>query len=512
MAVSSQLYHLIQSLDKPEKRYFKLYCSKYKGEDSQYRKVFDAIDKQTSYDEEALKVKFKAEKFVKQFHVMKNYLYNLILDSLWAFYAGKTINQQISELIDKSEILNEKGLFQQSLKMLQKAAKLAERHEVFEYCLLIYKRLKLLYIRKIDVDNFEKRLNEYIEKEQWALQQLNNLMHFEWLSNKTFRLYHRRHVARNLHDEEAYRELLADSLLQSSEAATSDLAKLHYFNIRALCYETLGDLQKSSKSREGMVLFFENSPNLMKRTFVNYLVSLNNLLHTYNELRDYPNFFKVLDKISEVGDKVNRKLTQVEELLIFRSTTSMVFNALVKNGRFEEALQKIPAIEEGFEKFGNKLNEAFRYPFYYFFAYTNFALGDYRECLQYLENIIHNNDMTFNRELFRFGRILYLIAHYELENWELLPSIIRSTQRYLSQLQKPYDSEKTLLSFFKKTPYADKRAAFIQLEDELEKLKENPRFLSELEHFDYLTWVRSKIEEEDFVVVYLQGLKFNLSS
>ncbi|MGB0932166.1 MAG: hypothetical protein ACPGVB_15390, partial [Chitinophagales bacterium] len=180
MAVSTQLFDLIKSLNKPEKRYFKLHSSKYKGEENQYRRVFDAIDSQDDYDEDALKEKFKKEKFVKQFHVMKNYLYNLVLDSLWAFHAGKNTNQQIGELIDKSEVLNEKGLFHQSLKLLQKAAKYAEKKESFEHCLLIYKRLKLLYIRKIDVDNFEKRLDEYIQKEQWALRQLNNLMHYEW--------------------------------------------------------------------------------------------------------------------------------------------------------------------------------------------------------------------------------------------------------------------------------------------------------------------------------------------
>ncbi len=507
MAVSTQLFDLIKSLDKSEKRYFKLHSSKYKGDDNQYQKVFDAIDSQEDYDEEALKKKFKKEKFVKQFHVIKNYLYNLILDSLWTFHSGKNTNQQISELIDKSEVLTEKGLFHQSLKLLQKAAKYAEKKETFEHCLLVYKRLKLLYIRKIDVDNFEKRLNEYIQKEQWALRQLNNLMYYEWLSNKAFQLYHRTHVARNLNDEEAYRLLLADPLLQNSEDATSSLAKMHFFNIKALCHETIGDLKSSCESREYMVQLFESNEELQERSFVNYLVSLNNLLHNYNELRDYDHFFEVLEKIRKVAKNTKREMSQVEELLVFRSTAAMVFNALVKNGRFEEASGMIEEIEAGFEKFGNKLNEAFRYPFYYFFGYTHFALGNYQECLVYLEHFIHNNDLTFNRELFRFGRILYLLTHYELDNWELLPSIIRSTQRYLSQFQQPYTSEKILLNFLKKTPYADEKAAFLDLGEEMEKLLENPRFQKELEHFDYLTWIKAKIEEEDFVDVYLERLR-----
>lgn len=502
MAVSTQLFDLIQTLNKSEKRYFKLHCSKYKGEDNHYRKVFDAIDKQETYDENTLKQKFHKEKFVKQFHVMKNYLYNLILDSLWAYHVGKNKKQQIGEWIVKSDILSEKGLFQQALKFLQKAAKTAEEYENFESCLLIYKRLKLLYIRKIDAEHFEKRLNEYIEKERWAVRQISNLMEYEWLSNETFKLYHRTHLARNAHDEAAYQRLLVNPLLQKSETAYSNLAKLHFFNIKSLCLETVGDLEGSCESRRQMVEFFEANPDLIQHSFVNYLVSLNNLLHNYNELRDYPHFFQILDKIKVVDQKIKRPLSQVEELLIFRSTTAMVFNALVKNGRFDEALQMIGGIEANLEKFGNKLNEAFRYPFYYFFAYTHFAIGNYHQCLQYLEHIIHNNNLTFNRELFRFGRILHLIAHYELDNWEILPSIIRSTQRYLSQLQQPYDSEKIILNFLKKTPYADRRGAFLQLAQKLEELKENPRFQTEFRHFDYFAWVRGHIERKKFVEVY----------
>ncbi|MGB0931712.1 MAG: hypothetical protein ACPGVB_13095, partial [Chitinophagales bacterium] len=307
--------------------------------------------------------------------------------------------------------------------------------------------------------------------------------------------------------EEAYRLLLADSLLQNSEDATSNLSKMHFFNINALCHETIGDLESSCESREYLVELFESNQDLINRSFVNYLVSLNNLLHNYNELRDYNRFFEVLEKIKNAAKNTKRQLTQVEELLVFRSTTAMVFNALVKNGRFEEALEMIPDIEVGFEKFGNKLNEAFRYPFYYFFGYVHFAVKNYEECLVYLEHFIHNNDLTFNRELFRFGRILHLIAHYELDNWELLPSIIRSTQRYLSQFQQLYVSEKVLLNFLKKTPYANEREAFLELEEELEKMLENPRFQKELEHFDYLTWVRSRIEESDFVKVYLERVE-----
>ncbi len=51
--VSNQLFQLIKSLNKSEKRYFNLYASRHTiGEKNNYVILFEAIDKQIEYDEE----------------------------------------------------------------------------------------------------------------------------------------------------------------------------------------------------------------------------------------------------------------------------------------------------------------------------------------------------------------------------------------------------------------------------------------------------------------------------
>ena len=58
MKPSSELFNLIKSLTKSEKRFFKLSSSLQSGEKN-YLKIFDAIDEQDEYDEYALKDMFK---------------------------------------------------------------------------------------------------------------------------------------------------------------------------------------------------------------------------------------------------------------------------------------------------------------------------------------------------------------------------------------------------------------------------------------------------------------------
>ena len=64
MKPSTELFKLITSLTKSEKRFFKLTSYLQSGEKN-YLKIFDYIEIQESYDEYALKEEFKGQNFIK---------------------------------------------------------------------------------------------------------------------------------------------------------------------------------------------------------------------------------------------------------------------------------------------------------------------------------------------------------------------------------------------------------------------------------------------------------------
>jgi hypothetical protein len=88
MKPSTELHDLIKSLTKSEKRFFKLHSALQSG-DKNYLRIFDAIDKQKVYDEEALKKQFAKETFIKHLPSEKNHLYKLILKALRAYPRGE---------------------------------------------------------------------------------------------------------------------------------------------------------------------------------------------------------------------------------------------------------------------------------------------------------------------------------------------------------------------------------------------------------------------------------------
>ena len=104
MKPSTELFHLIKSLSKSEKRYFKLSSALQSG-DKNYLKLFEAIELQEEYNEDSIKEQFKAETFIKHLPSEKNHLYNLILKSLRGFYADNSAASILQEHLRNIELL-----------------------------------------------------------------------------------------------------------------------------------------------------------------------------------------------------------------------------------------------------------------------------------------------------------------------------------------------------------------------------------------------------------------------
>lgn len=113
-----RLFELIKSLTPEEKRYFKL-SAKY-GQEKNYLKVFNIIDKQTVYDEKEIRKKYAAESWVKNFSATKNYLYELILKNLETGNSKTSFKRVILSGLAQIEILFQKALYEQASTLLEK--------------------------------------------------------------------------------------------------------------------------------------------------------------------------------------------------------------------------------------------------------------------------------------------------------------------------------------------------------------------------------------------------------
>src|SRR6476469_4787303 len=99
------LFQLIKSLQKAEKRNFKLYIKRNSAnEDLKIIQLFDALDKMSQYDETVLLKKIPSIK-KQQLSNLKAHLYKQVLASLRILNTEENIDIQLHEQLDYARIL-----------------------------------------------------------------------------------------------------------------------------------------------------------------------------------------------------------------------------------------------------------------------------------------------------------------------------------------------------------------------------------------------------------------------
>ncbi len=166
MKPTTELFDLIKSLNRSERRYFKLNASVQKG-NKNYLKLFEAVDSQTAYGEQFLKKKYKNEKFITNLTVTKNYLYKLNVRSLNSYYNEKSVDTKLNNLLNKCRLLYNKALFRQYFKSVQSGKEMAVKFEMFSYQLEfleleikkdfhMYQRIKIFFRKLFLIKSISK--------------------------------------------------------------------------------------------------------------------------------------------------------------------------------------------------------------------------------------------------------------------------------------------------------------------------------------------------------------------
>jgi hypothetical protein len=500
---SDDLFQLIKTLSKQEKRYFKLYASRHViGEQNNYLLLFDEIDKQAEYDEVKIKKKFAKQAFARQLHVIKNYLNTLIMRSLRNFHANDS-DDKFHDLLRDAQILYDKGLHHQSRKVLNTAKKFATDNEQFLQLLEIQKWEHNIIHQNNDVGKLEKYVNEEVGREFEVLEKYKNLLSFKLLNDKFFIHYWKVGIARNQLEKEKLGKLLEPDLYKDEENAKSFEAKFYYYNALFTYNFCTGNLQECYDTMNHLVLLIESIDPKIKRYAAKYISTLNNLYVVQKEIGANREALETLRKLREVPVK-----SETLKAEVFMRSYILELDLYISTGEFRKATSNLPQIEEDFRRFQDMIEKQSRLAFFYNFSYIYFGAGDFEKALAWNNLLLNDSDLSMREDIHCFARILNLLIHYELGNDQLLEYIVTSTYRFLYKRKRLFKVETVMLNFIKKYPnwVAQKEilAGFKELLKDLQKLSQDDYEKRAFDYFDFISWLESKIGKQDFAEIKME--------
>jgi len=495
---SKNLYELIKSMNKNEKRYFKVTTSF--SDDANDKKVlllFDEINKQDEFDEERILKKNPTLK-PEQLSNLKAYLHERILQSLRQFHLPKIMDIQIREQIDYAQLLFERRLYDQGKNCLKKAKKMAQLYNNLELQLEIIK-LEKGVLTQTSEDGL-KRVDDIITEVRNINSQINNLNLFSNLYIKLNSFYTRIGYIRDEDDYNKAKEYFYSSLPEFHEEKLSLIEKIYLYRLYVGYYFFVQDFENGYLYSKKLEALFETSTTLIETNTEDYIKALNNLLISQYKLFRYHEFEETNKKLQNVGTMESLQINESMRLRLLKYYYTNKINHFFMTGDFEEGIDFI--MEKNGENINNLMEKLDRHSymvFSYKVACLYFGAGNFHQSIRWLNKIINVPGADFREDLHCFARILNLVCHYELGNFDVIKYYIISTYRFLWKKDDLHFFQKYILSFLKtlNTNLSNK-----DIIDRFQKLKLQlvPLVDSSFEkrafiYFDIISWLESKIEK-----------------
>ncbi len=491
---NDELFQLIKSLEKSEKRNFKLFIKRMSGcDDLKIVQLFDALDKMEEYDEEFLLKKNKSIK-KQQLSNMKAHLGRQILASLRLLKDDSSLEMTLNEQMAWARILYSKGLYLQSLKVLDKVKQLASSSNQNTSLLLaleLEKKIELLHVTGSIRDRAEELSQEVlIINSRISLQnQLSNL------ALQLYGWYIKMGHVRDEKDITAVRLFFKTNLPQINENGLSFYEKMYLYQSYSWYNFILQDLPLFYRYTQKWVNLFIEEPKMQQVEPVLFVKAMHNLLSAHFDTNSFQKFDEVLHLFESFSKTKIAESTANIRIQVFMYLYTAKINKHFLEGTFSEGTEMVPYIEDKLREYKLHLDIHRMLVFYYKIACLYFGSGDNERAIDYLNKIIHQKS-DLRTDLQCYARLLHLIAHYELGNYDLLEYLLKSVYRFMANMKNLSVVEEAIFSFlrksFKLSP-AKLLAAFKSLKEQLEKLENSSLETRSFMYLDIKSWLESKI-------------------
>ncbi len=496
-AKSDQLFNLIQSLSKGEKRFFKLYAARLNTRsDKKFVILFDAIERQKVYDENKIIAKEKSLN-PTQFSNLKAHLYYQLLKSTKLCNSSDLENIKITELLDYARILYNKCLYKECVKMIDKAKAMAMENDRSVLLLEILELEKLVLPKTLESGN-EQRVNFLINTTNHVAASIKNINIFSNLSLKLNSYYVQTGFSRSKKDLEKVSAFFNASLPKYKEKDLSFQEKLYLYNSFVGYYFFIQDFSKGYVYANKWVDLFEQQPEMKRHKLEMYIKSLNSLLAVQNKLYKYKEFAETQKQLIAIKRDKTLVLTENINLNLFKAIYVHEMNRHFMLGEFKSGIRIVGALENELNKFIPKLDKHSVLLIYYKIACLYIGSGNYKMGIKWLNKIYNEKEIDLREDIYSFARILLLVCHFELGNDYLVESNIRSTYRYFRKKGELSQYQKYILNFLR---YLFIDPSELHLKKQFNTLKKQMLSLESSKYerrafmyFDIITWLESKIE------------------
>lgn len=453
------------------------------------------MERTGEYDEEYLLKRIKGIK-KSQLSNLKAHLYKQLLTSLRLLNRNKDEEIFLRENLDYARILYNKGLYRQSLDILEKAKKRALEIQVHTIALEIAQFEKFIegqYITR-SIEGVAERLSETCT----AIAE--HITATDAWSNLALRLYG---LYLNIGLVSNEKDFYMVKSFFKGQAPTGKYEDLDFWGkvyccqsyswMHLMCHET----PLSYRWTNRWVDLFRENQQMINVNAPLYLKGMHNQLATLFSMWQYDKFVEELEQLElfphqfDLTNNVNVK--SLYHLYQFDHQIRRHY----MEGTFKEGLGLVPQIMEVINENSYNWDDHRVMIFYYRIACLYFGSGDNDKAIDFLNEIINQRSPNYRSDIQAYARILSLICHFEMGNVQLVEYQVKSVYRFLAKVEHLQETQQLIFRFLRRIPRIREdqlKGEFVKLKEKLDRVKEKPFETRPFTLLDIPSWLESKIE------------------
>lgn len=494
---SDALYHLVKSLEKAEKRHFKIYIKRSSDkEDLKVVQLFDALDGMDEYDEKVLFRKIPSLNKSKLAN-LKTHLYKELLASLRLLRSKDSIDLQLSEHLDNARLLYNKGLKLQSLKILEKAKEMARTNQKFNtlvQLISLEKKIETLHITRSSTEKTRELAEESMDVSR-HIERVTRLSNLALLLYRWYVIYGH---TRNESEEKDVRLFFRNYLPADLNQVSGFYEQLYLY--QSFCWYAfiIQDFIMNYRYAAKWVDLYQTHPLMVAIETGHYVKGVHSLLNAHFALRNYREFDRTLASFEAYAAS-----PEAQKHDNFRVHTSIYINSARINGHlmkgtFSEGVKLVPEIENNLQEYGLFVDSHRIMLFNYKIAVLYFGSRDFDRAIDYLHRIIHGPG-ELRIDLQCYARLVHLLSHYELGNFEILDPLSKSVHRFFARMKNLTDVERAIFDFLQHSfgyPPKEIRSRLEKFYEQIRHLEKSRFETRSFAYLDIISWAESKVFEK----------------
>jgi hypothetical protein len=444
--IQDHVFNLIQSMNKSEKRYFKIYASKHViGEGNNYEALFDYFTKQNNYSESAIRTHFAGQAMLNNFTITLHRLYDHLLKALESYHSATSMSLELRHQLNYAEILLGKSMYAACEKMCNKIEKTAKENNNSSALIEVNSIRKKL----LEIKNYEKTdaaaLAAISESESAAISHIQSTAKLWFAKSQILQKLNATGSA-NTDNERQWFEKLSASI---SKPISADFEEQYlYLHAKAAAAFALGNHAESLAFILQNLENIDAKPEIKKQNIHRYLSLVSNAIYFYQVQLNFEAVEFWLNKLKEL-----RQIQEVNEDLTIKIFNSSYSTELMVNnhmGQYEKNIRLCPEILNGLRNYQGKISGVRELYFYYLFVVSYLAVGQTKEANKYIQTIINSENSKNSQEILTATKVLQLLVLLENKETQILPHAMKAAKRHLMNQQKFNEFEKLLFKTIEK--------------------------------------------------------------